>query len=185
LYCPASNVLDPDYINIGKKDIINKREHKEITIAPFGKIHDYVSFYFGPKSPMLYSIFKGKSDTTCSQSDIVYLVTSIPKLIESKLPFVFTTGQAIMELSSQHNDIAELSKIDWDIIFAKYWFDRPPEYTDRARRRMAELLVHKHVPLDSILGIGTMNAEIKAEVEQMVEEAGVPMQVRELRNWYY
>lgn len=69
---------------------------------------------------MLYSISKGNSDTNCSQSDIVYIVTAVSSLIENKLKFVFTTGQAIMELSTQHNNLNDLNKIDWDIIFAKY-----------------------------------------------------------------
>lgn len=120
MYCPSSEIKDKNYINIGERDIIDKRERKSIEIEPYGKIHDYVSFYFGPKSPMLYSISKGNSDTNCSQSDIVYIVTAVSSLIENKLKFVFTTGQAIMELSTQHNNLNDLNKIDWDIIFAKY-----------------------------------------------------------------
>src|SRR5687767_9795817 len=108
LRCPASPNKDPHYINIGNKDIIGKRENKQIEVAPYGVIHDYVSFYFGPRSPMLYSIFKGASDTTSHQSDIVYLVTTLPLLEQAQRPYVFTTGQAIMELSTQHNQAVDL-----------------------------------------------------------------------------
>lgn len=105
IFCPASDTKDPNYINIGKKDIINKRENKLIEVYPYGRIHDYVSFYFGTKSPMLYSIYKRNSDTTCLQSDVIYIVTSIPLILEKNLNFIFTTGQAIMQLSTQHNNI--------------------------------------------------------------------------------
>jgi hypothetical protein len=185
LYCPASDNRDPDYINIGKKDIIQKREGKDIKVGPGGRIHDYVSFYFGPLSPMLYSIHMGNSDTDCSQSEIVYIVTSIPALSNANVQYVFTSGQAIMQLSTQHDDIKDLDKIDWDIIKAQYWFDRPPQYVDRQRRRMAELLVYQHVPIACIEGLVVQNAKAKDTVEAMVDEAGVLMRVAEFSKWYY
>jgi hypothetical protein len=185
IYCPASNVKDTNYINIGKKDIINKRETKLIEIHPFGRIHDYVSFYFGPKSPMLYSIYKENSDTNCSQADIIYIVTSISTIIEKKIDFVFTTGQAIMQLSTQHNSLAELSKIDWDIIAAKFWFDRPPEYVDRVRKRMAELLIYEYLPINCILEIGVMNEKILDIVRKMVLDQRLDIPVKKVLNWYY
>jgi ssDNA thymidine ADP-ribosyltransferase, DarT len=147
--------------------------------------HDYVSFYFGPKSPMLYSIFKGNSDTDCSQSDVVYIMTAIPSLPEKKLNFVFTTGQAIMALSTQHNNVKDLDKIDWDIIFGKYWFDSHPQYTDRARKRMAELLVHSHVPVNCILSLVVMNKKMQDTVENMVYDAGLLIQVKQVPDYYY
>ncbi|MDB5250045.1 MAG: hypothetical protein JWQ40_4439 [Segetibacter sp.] len=185
IYCPASDIKDPHYINIGKKDIINKRESKAIHVHPYGKIHDYVSFYFGPKSPMLYSIYKGNSDTPYPQSDVAYIVTSIPVILEQKLNFVFTTGQAIMQLSTSHNNLDDLNKIDWDIIFATYWFDQPPEYVDRARKRMAELLIYEYLPVNCILGIAVISSEIQQIVEKMVSDAGLSIKVKVVQNWYY
>ncbi|RXK83768.1 type II toxin-antitoxin system toxin DNA ADP-ribosyl transferase DarT [Filimonas effusa] len=185
LYCSSSPRIDASYVNIGKTDIINKRERKQIDVSPYGRIHDYVSFYFGPKSPMLYSISKGNSNTTCQQTDVIYIVISLPKIIEAGLKFVFTTGQAIMQLSTQHNDIKELDQIAWDIIQDKYWFDDPPEYPDRARRRMAELLIHKHIPVNLIAGIGVMNEYMEKEISKMVNEVGLTLQVKTFRHWYY
>ncbi|SEL62736.1 protein of unknown function [Chitinophaga rupis] len=185
LHCPTSKTKDAAFVNIGKKDIIQKRESKEIEVAPYGRIHDYVSFYFGPRSPMLYSIHNGNSDTDCSQADIIYLVSTIPEIIAANLQFVFTTGQAIMELSTQHNDTRHLSKLNWEIIFGKYWFDRPPEYIDRMRQRMAEFLVYKHVPITTILGIGVMNESMKDKIERLISNEGKKLEVRVKSDWYY
>lgn len=185
IHCPASDIKDPYYINIGKKDIINKRETKLIEVHPYGRIHDYVSFYFGPKSPMLYSIYKENSDTKCSQSDIIYIVTSVSIIIEKKLNFVFTTGQAIMQLSTQHNNLEALDKIDWEIIAAKFWFDRPPEYVDRVRKRMAELLIYEYLPINCILGIGVMNEKVLQVVEEMVLDQHLHIPVKKVPHWYY
>lgn len=45
--------------NIAHSSIQNRRELKRIPVFPNGNLHDYVPFYFAPKSPMLYSIHKG------------------------------------------------------------------------------------------------------------------------------
>lgn len=185
LYCPASPNKDEHYINIGKKDIITKREHKPVVYEPYGYIHDYVSFYFGPRSPMLYVISKGSSDTNCRQEDIVYIVTGIPTLQEHKKAFIFTDGQALMELSNQYTNIPDLNKIDWDIIFGKDWFDKPPSITDRKRKRQAELLVYEHVPVACINSLAVMNKKARILVERMVSEAGLLIPVTEKPQWYY
>jgi hypothetical protein len=185
IYCPASDHADGDYINIGNKDIINKRGNKPIIHPPYGYIHDYVSFYFGPKSPMLYAISKGSSDTDCTQEEIVYLITSIPDIHKAGIPFVFTSGQALMELSVQYNDTRNLDKIDWDIIYSKYWFDRPPEYVDRVRKRMAELLVYKHLPINCILAVVVLNNKVKETVEKFIADAGLLIPVHTKSDWYY
>ncbi len=185
LHCSSSLQKDPNYVNIGKKDIISKRESKAITCKPYGHIHDYVSFYFGPRSPMLYVIHKGNSDTNCTQEEIIYLVTSIPKLQEQQMNFVFTNGQALMALSAQYTDIKDLDKINWNIINGKYWDDIPPNITDRKRQRQAELLVHNHVPIKCIIGIGVLNATAKSRVDKMVKNAGLSINVKILPNWYY
>ena len=185
LHCPACDVKDPAYVNIGKQDIIAKRESKQIELPPYGHIHDYVSFYFGPRSPMLYSIYKGASDTTCNQKDIVYIVSTKESIQQSGLPFVFTTGQAIMQLSTQHNQDVDLSRIAWDIIRGAYWNDVPPEFPDRKRRRMAEFLVHQHVPLKCIRGLAVFNDSMEKTVSEMVNEAELQIPVKAKPNWYY
>lgn len=90
-----------------------------------------------------------------------------------------------MQLSTQHNDIKDLNKIDWEIIFSKYWFDKPPEFVDRTRRRMAELLVYQHVPITCILEVVVMNKKMKTIVEKMVYDQGLLVQVKENLNWYF
>jgi hypothetical protein len=36
IHCPASDIKDENYVNIGKRDIIDKRERKSIEIEPYG-----------------------------------------------------------------------------------------------------------------------------------------------------
>ena len=42
---------DAAYIPIGETSLILQRGDKQINIEPFGTFKDYVSFYFGPRSP--------------------------------------------------------------------------------------------------------------------------------------
>ena len=183
--CPSSILKDPDYINIGNKDVIGKRGNTTISVVPGGDIHNYVSFYFGPKSPMLFSIKHKNSDYEGTQDDIIYLITSIDKVVENKLKFVFTDGHAMMSLTNHYNDLKHLDKIDWEIIKAKYWHDIPPDIVDRKRKRMAEFLIHKHVAVELIIGIGTVNNNVKKIAEDIVENNNLAIPVKVLENWYY
>lgn len=72
IYCRSSEFYDPDYINIGNNDIISKRCSKKVPVEPFGTLGDYIPFYFVPKSPMLFSIYRNNvSGFSGSQNDIV------------------------------------------------------------------------------------------------------------------
>jgi hypothetical protein len=45
--------------NIAYHHIQGRRAVRRIPIAPGGTLHDYVPLYFGPRSPMLYTINNG------------------------------------------------------------------------------------------------------------------------------
>jgi uncharacterized protein YwgA len=38
------------------------RKQRRVPLAPFGRVADYVPFYFAPRSPMLYTLAKGNQD---------------------------------------------------------------------------------------------------------------------------
>jgi hypothetical protein len=46
-------------ISIAYEGIQQRRSEIEIPIPPYGILHDYIPFYFAPRSPMLYAIHKG------------------------------------------------------------------------------------------------------------------------------
>ncbi|MEB9136691.1 DarT ssDNA thymidine ADP-ribosyltransferase family protein [Bacillus cereus] len=57
----VSNIMNngQTYRNIANNDIQSRRASYSVPVEPFGTLHKYVPFYFVPKSPMLYSIYKG------------------------------------------------------------------------------------------------------------------------------
>lgn len=50
-----------EYENIAHTNIQGRRVNKTVPLPPYGNLHDYVPFYFAPRSPMLYAILKGRN----------------------------------------------------------------------------------------------------------------------------
>lgn len=168
--CRNSSNADPNYINIGHRNLIDKRGRRRVTKTPGGVLNDYIPFYFAPRSPMLYSIYKKNIDGFIGkQSDIIYLVSSVERIQESKIPFVFTNGHAYEMITNFFNEVADLDKIDWQIMGATYW-NNTPDDNDRMRRRMAEFLVYQFIPSSCILAIVLYNDEIKNIVDAIQEK---------------
>ena len=71
-------------VPIGYQDLKDRRAQRRVPIAPGGVLSDYVPWYFGPRSPMLYVINKqrvpGYND---GQTPIVHLVTSVERIVNA------------------------------------------------------------------------------------------------------
>ena len=59
LHCKNSKVSDPNFVEIGNKDLIGKRGRHLVKQPPGGTLSDYIPFYFTPFSPMLFNIKTG------------------------------------------------------------------------------------------------------------------------------
>ena len=70
LHCRASEVQDPDFVEIGNRDLIQRRPATLVPIAPYGTLGDYVPFYFTPCSPMLLNIRTGRNVTRRPPSEL-------------------------------------------------------------------------------------------------------------------
>ncbi|KXY47203.1 hypothetical protein AT268_25760 [Bacillus cereus] len=183
----VSNIMNngQTYCNIANNEIQNRRASYSVPVEPFGTLHNYVPFYFAPKSPMLYSIYKGNViQYTEGQEPLIYLVSSAQKIKQNGVPFCFTDGHGIMHFTEYYNDLKELHNVDWDIMKSKYWHDTI-EDNDRKRRRMAEFLVYQYVPLDCIIGIAVYSQKYKEEIEKILTVHNVSLPIELRSNWYY
>lgn len=81
-------------MNIGNVDLIDKRRSRQVPIAPEGVLADYVPFYFTPFSVMMQNIHSGWSVQQRTNDEIVILVSSLYRVVELGLPFVFTNAHA-------------------------------------------------------------------------------------------
>jgi hypothetical protein len=185
IYCSNSKDADANYINIGHRNLIDKRGRRVVPLSPFGVLNDYVPFYFAPKSPMLYSIFKNNIDGfSGSQKDVIYLVSSIETIKDANKEFVFTDGHAYELISKFYNKLNDLNKIDWKLMGEKYWHNTESD-NDRMRKRMAEFLVYQLVPVNCILAIVVYNDKIKSVVDSIQDKCNTGIKILIKPNWYY
>ena len=150
LHCPNTAEHDPNYVNIGNADLIAKRSRRIVPIPPGGTLSDYVPFYFTPFSIMMYNIKTGYGGIIRRENrDIAILVSSIHRLTELGLPFVFTNQHAYTADSEFCARVSELDKIDWALLKSRD-FKTDDADPGKQRRYQAEALVHQRVPLDAL-----------------------------------
>lgn len=171
--------------SIAYETVQDQRAIKLVECGPGGCLHDYVPFYFAPRSPMLYAISRG-AVPSCpeGQRDIVYLVASAEAVAGSGLPFVFSDGHGIMAWTRFFSDLANLGQIDWNLMRSRYWRDTDQD-GDRSRRRQAEFLVYEFFPWRMVKGIAVRHANQIDEVRQQLGDCGPRTTIRARPNWYY
>jgi hypothetical protein len=129
---------------------------------------EYIPFYFGARTPMLFKIHKGLDGLVATPNEeIVYIVTSVQQIIEQGTDFVFTDGHAVDKFSSQYlpNKIDTIEELlDFAAIKAKYWKDEND--LDKKRRKQAEFLHLGDLPYSSILGFIVYNETAKNQLLQ-------------------
>lgn len=186
LYCAKAAVLDPNFAAIGDPELIQNRAKRTVAIGPGGTLSDYVPFYLTPKSPMLLNIKTGwRGMTRRANSEIVILVSSVPRLQENGISLIFTDRHAYMSTARWSIDPADLAHmIDWDIL-RNHDFARSDNYPDKMDRYQAEVLAHAHVPPQALIGIGCASDSERARIEKEVEAAGMALAVRARPNWYF
>ncbi len=169
------------YDNIAYPELQDRRSLTAVDVEPYGHLHDYVPFYFAPRSPMLYVNYK-KGDEI--QKGIIYLISSAQSIKKSEIPFVFTDGHAIMALSHFYRREEDLENIDWNVMRGKYWYDTD-EDNDRKRRRQAEFLIHRFMPWVLFEAIIVYDQSVKERVEKFIRTAAHKPTVHIKRNWYF
>lgn len=185
LHCQNSADRDPNYINIGNTSLIDKRTRRNVPVPPGGPLSDYVPFYFTPLSIMMYNIKTGYGGITPRENkDIVMFVSSIHRLEELALPFVFTNQHAYAVDTEFYSDLQHLGKIDWQLLQLRD-FKTDDNDPGKQLRYQAEALIHRYVPLKAILGIACHNEVIKTNLEALLKERSVELTVRAKPTWYF
>jgi hypothetical protein len=87
----------------GQPSIKERRRGRQVPTARGGVVADYVPFYFAPRSPMLRSILGGRvKEYRNDQTDLIYLVTRLSRVIEHDLAWVATDRNAVLDTRSSH-----------------------------------------------------------------------------------
>lgn len=184
LHCANSGVLSPDYVNIGSPELIDRRRHRAVPIAPGGTLADYVPFYFTPFSVMMKNIHSGWGVPQRRNEEIVILVSSLLHVKSLGLPFVFTNAHAYPDWTDYYSDLAQLGEIDWEILQRRD-FKRDPDDPKKMERYQAEALVLQQVPIQGVLGIICYTEALKQSIEQQVEAHALTLPVYARTGWYF
>lgn len=175
------------YHTIHNLDIQNQRQSRRMLCGPRGVIHDYVPFYFGQRSPMLFQLHTGWVEGYHDgQEQLIYLVSTAQAVRDAGIGFVFSDGHGIAYFTQWFCDLADLEQVDWRAVKARYWADTPQDM-DRQRRKQAEFLIYHFCPWDLIQEIAVFNAAVMDRVNGILAEfpAGQRRPVRVKSNWYY
>ncbi len=185
LHSRGSAHHDPNYVNIGNPELISRRATRTVPIGPGGTLNDYVPFYFTPFSPMMYNIYTGRGAVPQrSNSEICILVSSVHRVAELGLPFVFTDRHAYTALASFSSTTADLSNIDWPLLQSRN-FQRNPNDPEQIERYQAEALVYQHVPVTGLLGVVCYTDTVKNGIDAQCHGLGIQLDVRALPQWYF
>ncbi len=187
-----------DYQNIAHAGTQSARANRPVIDPPGGSIHDYVPFYFAPRSPMLSAIHNGKvKNCSYSQEDIVHFeLIAKHALAKGMKAFVFYDRNATKIYSKPYTDRAVLKDVvDWDILteeptldgFCKYFYDQHdnPRYIDRMEKRQAEFLIKDQVPVAWFSRIGVINETKAQKVRCLIERFEVNLRVDVMTDGYF
>lgn len=167
-----------NYISIGDSSMIRARADRDAA----GKTLDqYIPFYFGPRSPMLYVIQNGFNGVIKrSPRDIVYCVLRVDAVVDSNLRFIFTDGHAADHITKtyQREEIKNIDNIiSSDDVYAQFW----NEDADAKRKKEAELLFLDDVPASLISGYVVYNEKA---MQQLISY-GIPEDKIIIRTNFY
>ncbi len=185
LYCRNAEERDPNYREIGSAELIAKRAAREIPVPPLGTLSDYVPFYFTPCSPMLLNIKTGSGGVKqVAMSDIVILVTSLRRMVEVGIDFVFTDRHAYLQTATFFDDLRHLDQIDWQQLQSRN-FRKDLNDPGRFERYQAEALIHRHLPATALMGIACYGSEQADRVRSEIDNAGLSLDVVVRSAWYF
>jgi hypothetical protein len=170
-------------VEIGSSGIRERRLQLPVgDVGPGGCVGDYVPWYFGPRSPMMFTLSRNNYEYRDGFDEVVYLVSSVPTIVALEGEWIASDRNAALSLAEFTEDEDSLrDHISWDVIAARYWTD----FADGADLRAAEFLVYESVPWEAVEAIVTKTEETRAQVEAMVAglDHSPPVTVR--GQWYF
>lgn len=173
-----------NYVEIGDQNLIENRSKKTVPCYPHGTLSDYVPFYFTPITPMFLNIKRGERGVPKrANEEIVILFSSLSKISDNDLKFVFTDRSAFRESARFSSDINDLNEyVPWKDLKSRNF--RRQDNEDGFQRYQAEALVHGTVPIKAFRAFITFNKSAAHKVKILSQESSKKIDVVERPNWY-
>ena len=156
------------HADLANENIQKRRSQMDVPCNPFGKIHDYVPFYFATINPMLLGVLNRKN---IDQPLVVFIAISIDKLLKDKV--IFTNASANTSCPPNfYSDPNDLNQLNWNMIDSTRWGSGTDQ---ELHERMAEVLVYKKVPIDWIDSFIVFNDVCKNEINRIFLKQGLTL----------
>jgi hypothetical protein len=170
-------------IEIGSVSVRERRLQLSVgDVGPGGCVGDYVPWYFGPRSPMMFSLSRNNYEFKEGFDEVVYLVSTVPTVVALGRRWIASDRNAALALAEFVDTQADLQvHISWEVISAQYW----PDYTDGADLRAAEFLVYESVPWTAVEGIVSKNEATQEKVRAMLAGRDHAPPVTVSPQWYF
>lgn len=184
----GSKHADRNYKSIGSSTLIKNRRSVQAPDPPGGTFEEYIPFYLGPRTPMLYNIATGWEDIEqVPQEEIIYLITNVDEIKAGGCEWFFTNGHAYSKYKTDYmfNDEDDFDKLDWEAIYAEDWSNTETQL-DRKDKKQSELLIKEHVPVTCICYIGVFNEKAEQTVKGIIKANGLEIEVKKSpKKLYY
>jgi ssDNA thymidine ADP-ribosyltransferase, DarT len=184
LHASNGDIRDPHFRNIGNPDLINKRSLRIVTVGKGGTLGDYIPFYFTPFSIMMYNIHTGYNVRQIPNEEIVILVSSLHKVVELGIPFVFTDQHAYPVIANYFTNLEDLHRVDWNLL-SRRDFKHDPDDPGKKERYQAEALVWRYLPVGALLGICSFSPEEDANIKAELAKRELVIKTSVQRTWYF
>lgn len=168
---------------VGSRAIRDRRLELAVGDAgPGGCVGDYVPWYFGPRSPMMFTLSRNNYEYRQGMDEVVYLVSSVPTIEALGLRWIASDRNAALALAEfVDEEDALVDHVSWPVIAARYWTD----YDDGADLRAAEFLVHEMVPWEAIEAIVAKTEQARTKVLAVTDGLVHSPRVSVRANWYF
>lgn len=172
---------------VGMSTIKEKRIEKDVPCHPGTKVGDYVPFYFCPRSVMLYILHKANHPELTyrgGKEPMVHLEADFNTVVRwantNGVRWAFSDGNARAKITAFYRDIADLSNLDWQAIFATDFTDSKVK-----ERKQAEYLLFDTFPWMLIEKIGTINEIMAAKASKALTCARHRPDITIQSGWYF
>ena len=173
--------------SIGMGNIKRRRIELPVKCHTGDKVGEYVPFYFGPRSIMLYLLHAANHVDLAyrgGQGPIVHLEADLYDVIrwadDSDRRWAFTLSNAGAAYTEFRSGAQQLSEVNWEAIRAR-------DFRDPAIKegKQAEFLVREFFPWSLVRRIGVHSAPVHSQVIRATADAALRPPVEVQPTWYY
>ena len=133
---------------------------------------------------MMFNIHTGRSVPKLPNDEIVILVSSLHRLREQGITFIFTNQHAYPVTADFFTDVADLDRIEWPLL-QSWGFQHDPEDPAKKERYQAEALPWWHVPVGALDGVACYSQETEQRLQAEIESRGLALKTGIQPNWYF